>query len=376
MPGYLSVNDDRTLTPAGKAVVAKDFVPRGELAGIQVPARAGTRTGLWLPPVYRSDAAALIRIRGQIAAALYAGVDFEIACIGDSKTKGTLTQVGKQPDRSWPGVIRRALGGVEGFITAAPASEDDRWALTNMERGTDTNLDGVATIDAGAASGLSFAYAEAHTGGAFWVYSAAGGTVTVTVDGGAAQPFTVPAGGGFTAITPTVTGTAAHTYVLSTTASVRVRGFRPAFATPRLKITNLGRPTAAASHWAAGNPIGLWESFRTIVPTPGAIFCQLGTNAASSGGIPTVFTQIAAVTDNAVVVAPGGIGTTPDTQYGGMYLAVWNQADMYGIPLIDFATVIGNHDQADARGLMADIVHENAVGHAWEAAAVLATIGL
>jgi len=370
---FLGVTDARELTEEGKRVVAKSFIPWGESIGSQTPARAGLRSGIWTPPVYRPDAPATFRIRGEIAAGLFAEQDVEIVCIGDSKTKGSSTGGGKQPERSWPGVVRRALGAVEGFIVAAPANEDDRWNPTNMERGTDVNLDGLGTINGASPSVFSFTYSEAHTGGSFWIYSAAGATVTITVDGGSGQSISVPAGGSYRQITPTVSGNTSHTYALTTSGAIRVYGFRPTFSVARLKITNLGRPSSAATSWATGSggAIGLWSGFRTVISDPDVILCQHGTNGASGGGIPELFAQIVGVTDLAVVIAPGGIGTTPDTQFGPMYLAVWDQADLHNLPLVDNATVLGNSDEATARGLMADTVHENRRGQAWVASAIL-----
>lgn len=380
MAGYLSVTDERELTTDGKAVVAKEFLRRSEYEGtvVSAPAWAGARTGQWLAPVYNPGARSLSLIRGGIMSAQFAGADYEIAVLGDSKTEGTGSDAGKRPVQGWPGVLRRALGAVEGFITAEVATDDDRWSSSNMNQGN-ADLNGLITVTPGTPSTATFTYNEPHTGGLFLIQCTAGGSVIITVDGGAPQTLAVAAGSGYQQVTPVVTGTGTHTYTITSDATINLRGFRPTFATPKLKITNLGRSGSTVTGWTPGYVpgVGLWDGFRAAVPAPDAVLCQIGTNAPSvTAPHATLWTAIVGVTDRAVVIAPGGIGAASDTTYAAMYLAVWNQADAHKLPLIDFRAVIGNNDEATARGLMSDALHENKYGYAYEAAAVRALIGV
>lgn len=373
MAGYVAVTDARELTPDGVSVIAKHFELRG--GSTPVPAYAGARSGFWLAPVYNPGASGIARIRGIIMDARYAGADRELVFMGDSKTWGNGADSGKLPEQSYPGVLRRALGAVEGFLTAVPTGEDSRWVSTNMARNS-TDIDGLVTVTPGTASATTLTYDVPHTGGAMFIHCAAGGSVSITVDGGTAQTFTVPAGGGFHEITPTVTGDTAHVYVVTSDARIAVRGFRPVYSTPRLKITTIARPSATVATWLPGATpgVGLWDSFRTVAPNPDAIFCQLGANASSVvEGFPALWDAIAGVTNQAVVISPGGLGNATSPE---MYLTVWDQADRLGLALIDLRATIGENAEATARGLMHDTVHENKRGYAWEAAAILAWLGL
>lgn len=371
MAGYLAVTDERDLTPAGKDVVSKTFLPRSEYAppATRVPPHAGMRTGAWGAPVYNPDAPALARIRGGIMASLYAGADYEILCIGDSKTGGTGSDTGQRPPQSWPGVLSRALGAVEGFISAMLPAEDARWTATNMNRGGG-DMNGLVTTSAGSPSVVTLTHEEPHAGGSFLVQSTAGGTVSVVVDGGATQTLTVPAGAKFQNVTPTVQGDKAHSYAFTGTGTIRLLGFRPAFSTSRLRITNAARAGSTVSDWVPGAVagVGLWDGYRTAVPQPDAIICQLGTNSPETvAPFSTLWDAILAATKQSVIIAPGGL---TGSVYGAMYSTVWDQADRLGLPLVDFASVIGDHEAASALGLKADALHENKRGYAYEAAAM------
>lgn len=378
MPGYLAVSDEQTLTPAGRIVVGKDFLPRSEAAAQSAPppAAAGARSGVWISPVYNPGAPALARIRGGIMAGRWAAADYEILCLGDSKTAGTGAAAGQRPPQSWPGVLARALGAVEGFISASLTAEDERWTASNMGRGGG-DMNGLVTTTAGTASAVSLSYSEPHAGGFFLLQSSTATTVSVRVDGGAAQTLTLPAGPGFQRITPAVQGDSAHRYEISGSGVLRLLGFRPAYSAPRLKITNAARPGSTAAGWVPGYlpNIGLWDSYRVAVPAPDAILCQLGTNApADVAPFAPLWTAIKALTEQALIITPGGIGgaspVDPPSVFGPMYSAAWDQADRLGLPLVDFGSVIGNHDAAQSLGLKADALHENRTGYAYEAAAL------
>lgn len=389
MSALLSVGPDGVLTQATRDAIGATFLPRaeytpgpGEAGGEPLPSHfaGATPEHQWTAPLYNLSSPSISLIRGGIVNALHAGGDYEIVVMGDSKAEGYNTG-GARWRWSWPGILRDMLGGVEGSIMAFPTSQDPRWTLTNLKQGTSSTpgviRDSAANVEA------VFAFDTVHTGGSFYVYIPGGGNVTVSVDGGPAQPFTVPAGAGFKAITPTVAADGGHTYSVKSSADLYLWGFRPTYATPRLKVTNLGRSGATAAYWRPGykaDGIGLWDAFLTAT-NPDAVMCALGTNQSgdptgNAAQLTSLWADIAALGKPSVVVTPGGLDMTGADQFERQYAAQLEAADLHNFVLIDFASVIGVGSLAQARGLMADTVHENRKGFAYEAAGIYAMLAI
>lgn len=385
MAGYLAVTDDMALTPAGVGVIGKNF--RSRTQGLPSYAGTAARLHTWEAPFYNSNAHTVATLRGGIAAAQYAGDDYHLVMIGDSKTEGSGVGNAEADSFAYPAIVRRMLGGVEGVLPVYATGNvwDDRWATVGLKRSDpDYGLMGVIPDGSGGPYQLTFTSDFAHTGGTFWVYASAGATVTVSVDGGAGQPIAVASGNGFHAVTPTVTGNTAHTYTLNTPNPVHIATFVPTYDGPRLKVSRMGRGGSKAVDWAPGfntSGVGLWDAFQTV--TADAVVCGIGTNGIAQGqgnvdAIGVVYSSLAALKIPVVVIAPGGLGGTGApismAEYGTMYAAQWAAADTYDFPLIDFENIVGDYPTANAAGLMGDNLHENRFGYAYEAAAVKALI--
>jgi len=390
MTSFLAVTDEGTLTARGEAVVAQKFLPRSEYTpgegggGETLPSyAAGERAHTWLAPVYNGGAPSVARIAGQVNAARHADADCHLVAVGDSKTEGYEAGWGLRYLRGWVGVLRKTLSAVEGAVPARPTASDNRWTLTNMGEGNSAQI-GILPTASGAWS-VTFAFDTVHTGGSFWAHCAAGGTVSVTVDGGAAQNLTIPAGNGFHEITPTVTGDATHTYTLTSSDTVHLALFVPTYTGSPVKVTNLGRGGARADYWQAGysaTQTGLWDVLQIVDAT--ALLVQLGTNQRGNSGsnnatdLHALWSQLDGLNLSSVMIAPGGLRLTGGSKgdYPPMYAALWDIADDYNLPLLDLQSVIGDYATADAAGLMFDDPHENAIGYAYGAAAIRKLIGI
>lgn len=380
MAGYLGVTDDMSLTLAGVSVVAKDFLRRDEGARDGVlPAYSGTgaRVHSWMSPFYNQESKTVSTVRGLIASALYAEADVHIVCIGDSKTIGSGPNRGKTYLDSYPSVLGRMLGAVEGLIPAFWGGNqyDDRWTSTGMRATSIAGTMGIVPIDGNAGPyTVTFTSGFNHAGGTFWVTAAKGATIKVSVDGGAQQTITVPAGAGFRPVTPTVNGTSAHTYQLTTPDSTHLTAFAPAYVGPRLKVSRVAWGGSKAVEWVPGyreNRDGHWDSLLTT--DPDVIMVGLGTNGTYDSLLP-VYAAAVGLGAQVVAISPGGLGgeggLQPLTNYYPMYDLLWDAADRYDLPLIDFQSIIGDWPTGTAAGLLADVVHESRTGYAYEAAAV------
>lgn len=390
MTGYLVVTDERTLTPAGKDVVSKEFLPRDEYtpgsgsSGAPFPTYSGTapKEKTWIAPFYNQESKTLSTFRGMIADATYSGVDRHIVCIGDSKTNGSGPNVGKAYMDGYPSVLRRMLGAVDGVITAEPggAQWDDRWTSSGMRAPYVLTEIGVVPINGNPGPfQIGFAPGFNHTGGTFWVNAQPGAVLTVTVDGGTPEDLTVPAGNGFHAVTPTVTGDSAHTYEITSATGFHLTVFEPTYATPQLKVTRMGRGGSSADDWAPGKQAdgtGNWDTL--LLANADAILIGHGTNgtqgAINVAALEVLYASAIALGVHVMAIAPGGLGGTgglqPIANYIPMYEKLWSLADLHDIPLVDFQHIIGDWPTATENGLIADVVHETRAGYAYEAGAL------
>lgn len=390
MAVYLTGNDEGLVDANSDRIIGATFLRRseyaggpGEAGGESLPSHLSVASAAhqWTSPVYNRGAPSLSLIRGGIAAVTHAAIGYEIVMLGDSVLEGYNTGgTGVRWRYGWPGMLRTMLGGVEGTVVAFTNGMDSRWT-TNMIQGN-TNVPGLLKNGSPAPS-TTLVFDTPHTGGAFWVQSVAGGTVTVTVDGGAAQSFTVPAGNGFKAITPTVTGTGTHTYVIAGAALDHLYGFRPTYSGAKLKITNLGRSGATALGWlpgASATQAGHWDGF-IAATSPDAVVGALGINQpgmdgpANAANLTTFWAAVAGLNKPAVIATPGGLDLTGAESWFEQYRAQMEAADTHNFPLWDQASVLGTGADAQARGLMADTVHPNRKGFAYLAGNFWALIG-
>lgn len=391
MPGLLSIDDEGVLSVSTERAIASVFPRRSELPSGEWSGDAGGEAlpghfvGVipahqWTSPVYNHGSPVLALIRGMIAAVIHAEVGCEIVIAGDSKSEGyNAGMTGQRWRYGWVGILRAMLGAVEGTVLAYTGGIDSRWT-TNMVDGN-TNVPGLLKSTGTPTATLTFG--TSHTGGAFWVRSVAGGTITVAVDGGAAQSFNVPAGNGFKAITPTVTGTGSHTYVVTGATLDHLYGFRPTYSGVKLKVTNLSRSGATALGWlpgASATQSGHWDGMLAAT-APDAIIGALGTNQPTQDGpanatnLTAFWAAVAALGKPALITTPGGLDLSGSESWFEQYRAQLKAADTHNLPLLDHASVIGTGATAQARGLMFDAFHENRKGFAYEAAALFALIG-
>lgn len=361
--------------------LAETFPTRTE-AGLGIlPAYAGARARKWKTPIYYPESLSLVAFREVVARGLR-GQDAEIVCIGDSKTEGsglTGEQAGNVGQWAYPAQLRRVLGASEGFIVANVAAGDNRWAVSNMTRSASDrccvipSAPGAATLKS-----AQLTTTEAHTGARIYAQSAAGATLTVTIDG-APTSWIVPAGTGWVARAVTGLANTVHTIKVESTSDFDVLGVTPEYSTPRLRVTRAGRSSSSAANWNATTADGLWAStVGSAATAPSAVIVGLGTNDPSNvAAITAVYARAAALGIPVLCVSPGGLGgLAAYSTYDAAKDAIYDAADTHGFPLIDLESVIGDYTAANASALMGDTVHENANGYALEAEAVARLVNL
>lgn len=362
--------------------LGETFLPRAEApTAASLPAYAGARTRRWESPSYYTESLVLAGFREAVARGMR-GNDVEVVCIGDSKTEGaglTGAQAGVVGQWAYPSQLRRILGASEGFIVANVAAGDSRWAVSNMTRSTaDRNCVVPSTAGQATVKSAQLTTTEAHTGARVYAQSAAGATLTVTVDGSASS-WTVPAGTGW--VERKVTGLANTTHVIKveSTSDFDMLGVTPEYPTPRLRVTRAGRSSSSAAQWNATTADGLWAStVGGAMTTPAAVIVGLGTNdPTNTAAITSIYTRAAALGIPVLCASPGGLGgLSAYSTYDAARDAIYDAADANGFPLIDFEKVVGDYTTANTAGLMGDTVHENANGYAVEAAAVARLVNL
>lgn len=372
------ITRDGEFTPLVLGKLAETFLPRVEVTG-GLPAYAGARTRRWSAPAYYPEALSLTNFREVVARGMR-GEDKEIVFIGDSKTEGsglTGAQVGVVGEWAFPSQLRRMLGASTGLIVANVTAGDNRWTASNMTRSTAARCC-LVPVTPGASKYAQLTTTEAHTGARIYAQSAAGATVTVTVDG-AATSWVIPAGTGW--VERRVTGLANTTHVIKVDSAgdFDVLGVTPEYSTPRLRITRAGRSSSSAADWNATAADGLWAStVAGAATTPAALVIGLGTNdPTNTAAITAVYTRAAALGIPVLCVSPGGLGGASSyATYAAAKGAIYDAADARGFPLIDFESVVGDYTAANGSSLMGDTIHENANGYALEAAAVARLVNL
>lgn len=372
---------DGYFTPLVLGKLAETFPTRAEAGSGVLPAYAAPRTRRWKSPVYYPESVSLTAFREVVARGLR-GIDAEVVFIGDSKTEGAGlngAQTGIVGQWALPSQLRRIIGASEGFIVANVAAGDPRWALGNMTRSAaDRSCVVPSTPGAGTVKSAQLTTTEAHTGLRIYAQSAAGATVTVTIDG-AATSWVLPAATGWSERRVTGLGNTVHTIKVESTSDFDVLGVTPEYSTPRLRITRAGRSSSTATHWNATTADSLWSStVGGASTTPAAVVVGLGTNdPTNTAAITAIYARVAALGIPVLCVSPGGLGgLAAYSTYDAAKGAIYNAADANGFPLIDLEQVVGDYPTANAAGLMGDTVHENALGYALEAEAVARLINL
>lgn len=380
----VEVTEEGTLLSRGRAAIAKDFILRGEDpgggGGDPVPDYvSGSHPHTWIAPVYNPGSNDLALLRGLCFAGLTGIANGMIAFLGDSTGEGfdsgpaaTIWRTG------WVGQAAAAMGAVAGYLVAIPNS---RWSGNMVQK---LIRDPGLFNAPGLGADETLTYEVPHTGGTFLVNAPTGGTLTVIVDGGAPQAIPIPAGPNFREITPTVSGAESqHVYRVTSPDQIQLHGFRPTYATPRLKFANFSRGGMNAQAWMPGdrpNGLGHWDGMLAAVD-PDAIACALGINQPGDDGtvgaanLTALWAQIAALNVPSLVITPGGLDLTGPEDWFSQYEAQFDAADLYDFPLLDFASVIGTGQDAQARGFMADTIHPNKLGFAYLAAAFVRLLG-
>ena len=216
--------------------------------------------------IYNSESPHLERFRRRFREGLK-GRATRCTWIGDSKTYGTWRDAVPYYVQDWTGAR-------VGMIYAAP--QDNRWKLVAgyaIAAGAQQYLD----PDASSLHTAVLTTDRAHTGFTLYGAATAGGSVTVTIDGGAPQTWTVPAGNAWSGFTVDGLTDATHVIHITTTAPVFLLGADMRYSTPGLVISNAARNAATAAGWNATGWNDLWAG--ALAPgAPDLILAGLGTN--------------------------------------------------------------------------------------------------
>lgn len=346
--------------------------------GLAFPAYAGTRAKTWdgQLKLYNGESPTLRTMRQKIRHARAGATAAKMVCFGDSRTWGSgLVPAEAVALDSYPAQLSSLLGGVPGLIYADQS--DKRW--TTMTNFTLSGLDSHYSLASATGGTATLTLTEPCTGLRLWGYYSPGGTATVTVDGGTPVTWTIPGGAVWKYQDITGLTNAAHTITITTTVGMALLGVEPLHTTPKLRISNAGRPSSDASFWKPINWLNLYGSAFGVgnggnagFLKPDLAIMNLGTNngASTLADLETVATEITTLGVPLLLVVFG-----PRSDDGAHYDAkrskLYDIADTLNLPLVDFTQVLGgSYAAANAAGLMADTVHESSSGYAREAAAL------
>jgi lysophospholipase L1-like esterase len=331
---------------------------------------AGTRVKTWQPArgVYNGESPVLRQFRTKVATALRAGTGLRIAAFGDSKTFGSGLGTGIQTFAdSYPAQLADLLGGFPGLITANGG--DYQWSAITGFVVADSNRNDLTTPAGGGS--VTLWPLRAFTSLRLYGYISAGGTVSITVDGGAPITWTIAGGSPWRTYDLTGLSNARHVIVISTTVTgFALRGASYIYTGTPIIVDNHGRQGAIASTWLPSAWIGIYEGVTSgnIGPVADVAIMNLGTNSDTTANLQTVAANVKALNIPLILLAPGGLGN--DSTYNPRRAQVFDVADALDLPLIDLTHIIGAYDTANAAGLMGDTIHENGRGYALEASAI------
>lgn len=347
----------------------------------KVPTYAGARVRTWDPSLhlYNGESPTLRSLRLGVAAARAGKSTYRVACLGDSKTFGSSLPAGQSMAvDSYPAQVMNLLGGTPGLIVGNVG--DTRWGsiagFTNAASTSQNYFNGSAAV----AKSVTLTTDKPHTGFRLHGFIGVGGSVTVTIDGGAAQTWTIPTGGRWQQYVVTGLANTTHTIKVDAAAATNFSfmGAELTYDTPVLTVTNAGRSSSTAANWLPQDWSTLWASVMNGpgITVPSAVLLNIGTNTGTStlDDITTVATNVVNLGIPLMLCAFGGIAI--NTTYNPKRVRLYDIADSLDVPLLDFTDVIGDYATANAAGLMADTVHENGRGYALEATAVVRALAL
>jgi hypothetical protein len=369
LKGQIVAETAPLLTPKlDKSEAATSYSP------ILVPSYAGVRTKTWdqARAVYNAESPDLRKFQAKFASVQRSGLGLRIATPGDSKSFGSGLGSGIHTfNDSYPAQLADLLGGVPGLIAANLS--DYQWSANTGFTAAAANRNDLTT---GASGGTVTLWPlRATTSMRFHGYIPSGGTVSITVDGGAAQTWTVPGGSPWKSFDITGLANTRHVFVISTTfASFALKGASYIHAGTPIIVDNHGRQGATASNWLPSAWLTLWEGVASgnIAPAPDLILLGLGTNLDTTANLQAVAANAKALAPT-ILLAPGGLpsGSTYDPRRAQVY----DVADALDLPVIDLTQVIGDFTKANVSALMnADTVHESGKGYALEARAIARVI--
>jgi len=335
-----------------------------EVLAVSAPSWSAASGHSWLSSgaIYNSESPHLERFRRRFREGLK-GRATRCTWIGDSKTYGTWRDAVPYYVQDWTGAR-------VGMIYAAP--QDNRWNLVTgyaIAAGTQQYL----APDASSLHTAILTTDRAHTGFTLYGAATAGGSVTVTVDGGAPQTWTVPAGNAWSGFTVDGLADATHVINVSTTAAVSLLGADMRYTTPGLAISNAARNASTAAGWNATGWNDLWTG--ALAPgAPDLIIAGIGTNdPTNTAALDTLYDKLVATGKPVVMTAPGGL-EVGDTARAAMVRYLYSIANRLDLPLIDYRAVIGTAEQATVFGLKRDTLHENERGYVLEARVTVSSL--
>lgn len=335
-----------------------------EVLAVPPPTWSGASGHTWLASgaIYNSESAHLQRFRRGVREGL-SGEAKRLIWASDSKLYGTWRDAVPYYVQDW-------IGARVGMIYAAP--QDSRWNLVTgyaIAAGTQQYLapDGSSTHTA------ILTTDRKHTGFTLYGAATAGGTVTVTVDGGAPQTWTVPAGNAWSGFTINSLADTTHVINITTSNPVNLLGADMRYATTGLVMSNAARNASTAAGWNATGWNDLWTG--AIAPgAPDLIIAGLGTNDPTNlAALDAFYDKLVATGKPIIMIAPGGLEST-DTARVAMVQYLYTIANRLDLPLIDYRAVIGSSEQATVFGLKRDTLHENERGYVLEAKVTLSAL--
>lgn len=301
-----------------------------------------------------------------------------ILFIGDSKTAGSaVSYAGSVPNRFL--TLTGALDGIGFGAHAVSSAPDTRWSgiVGFTATGTSMHLNAASGINSAKFTGI-----RRSTGlRLIWGQSGSLAAHSVSFDGATGGPLSptgtiIPPGATSGFYYQDFTGTEkAHSLLLTidaTDVSFQLLGVQSLHATPQVTVTNAGLHGSYISGWTPENTsrLAVFNATAGVVSQlPGAriAIVQLGTNI--SPDMPAGMAGIVAALKSrgffVMLVVPGGTTTAPGDRVD-LKRALYDIAADQSLPLVDFTDLIGN-TLANARGYMADQLHENARGYMYEA---------
>lgn len=368
---------------------SEQAVGRGGSVSLVAPPRQDTRTGTYNRPLclYNEASVGMHQIRLLTRRAMYDGDHIKVGFTGMSKNEGYGTQAygtgmfGSSPSYR----LMQIMGGTSGVV------------CLNDYDGRTSFAGGIAQSSnlyhkwGGATTGqftILHESLEAFTEfDLYYFTNTAANPITIIVDGGTPINVDLPRAAdirfesyrvdGLTNTTHTISISGGADFVLP---AIRYNPQR----TTGLEISNYSRSSSAAGHWlpeAGSNPLtNLWSvstgqpvGSSGINPFPKQHFyiVQTGLNYSTEADIRAYVQHMVQDSGGRVMLAtPGGYATETATAAQTLRDILYDLADEYDLPLLDYMDYIGYSPEANSRDLMSDGLHENWRGYVAEAALI------